>query len=77
MVWIIITSILLLVPNGFGKETQTYKITGVDLLHALRGFPSKEEVKFTKVEGDRFNLPDGIYFVPEDDALETMKSENN
>nr|XP_053614392.1 uncharacterized protein LOC128677510 [Plodia interpunctella] len=63
--------LILLVHNTFGKENVVYNATGGDLFDLIRGIPPKDEVlNLTKVEGvDGDKLPDGIYFIPEDDAL--------
>lgn len=67
MLWITVLSILLV--TTYCKETQVYEIKGVELIDILRGIPPKGEIQFTKIKGDRSNLPDGIYFEPEDESL--------
>lgn len=62
--------IFLLLNYCVAKENPIYQVSGIELLDLIRGFkPRDGMLKLTKVEGDRSSLPDGIYFVPEDDAL--------
>lgn len=57
------------------KETSTYEVSGIKLVDLIRGFKPDNVLNLTKVTEDRSSLPDGIYFVPEDEAL-TGESKN-
>lgn len=69
MKFIIIVS--LIVVTVLAKEKVIYEAKGAQLVDLIRGIPPEGgALKLTKVEGDKDNLPDGVYFQPEDEALE-------
>ncbi|KAF9423264.1 hypothetical protein HW555_001333 [Spodoptera exigua] len=51
------------------EESSTYQLPGVELVDLLRGYYPKGKVQLTKVGTDVGSLPDGVYFIPEDEAL--------
>lgn len=70
-----ISFLVLLINYSTCKENAVYQVSGIQLIDLIRGFKPKDVLTLTKVEGDPSSLPDGIYFEPEDDALnpEDMK----
>nr|AAV91464.1 hypothetical protein 35 [Lonomia obliqua] len=68
MQWLPLLTFVFLLLTCYAKETEIYEVTGGDLFDLIRG-KHKGPLKLNKVEGDRTNLPDGVYFKPEDVAL--------
>lgn len=70
MQWLSLISMIILIQFSIGKDTALYQVSGVELIDLLRGFkPEENMLKLTKVNGDKMNLPDGVYYQPEDEAL--------
>ncbi|XP_060803457.1 uncharacterized protein LOC132902453 [Amyelois transitella] len=69
----IIPILMLFAWNTFGKETVLYMAPGADLFDLIRGIPPKGGVlmlsKVDGTDGDKDKLPDGLYYIPEDDGL--------
>jgi hypothetical protein len=67
----IVLCVVFLVTLSYGKEDTVYELKGGDLFDLIRGIPPKNgTLKLAKVENtDDGKLPDGIFFIPEDDIL--------
>lgn len=68
MRWLPLLTFIVLVLECSTKDKVIYQVTGADLFDLIRNM-HHGPLKLMKVEGDKTNLQDGIYYEPEDVAL--------